>query len=195
MSRLLLRFSLLLAMAALVAACATKPAPGPAPRPSLPKPATSSLPPPVTPVPVPAEPVQPPVVMPHLPSPPSVAQPPRQLADGSRVPAVQALLNAAQQQLAEGNLVGASASLERAQRLAPQSSQVYLRLADVRLRQQRPAEAEQLLRKSLAFTPDAGQQAQVWRQLAAVRQKMGNAVGAQEALQRAMVLESGSVDD
>jgi predicted Zn-dependent protease len=128
-------------------------------------------------------------IAPPVNTPPSVAQPSRQLADGSRVPALQSLLAAAQGQLAGGDLDGAGASLERAQRLAPQSATVYQRLADVRLRQQRPAEAEQLLRKALGFAGSPAQQAVIWRALAVAQQKQGNAAGAQDALARASALD------
>jgi tetratricopeptide (TPR) repeat protein len=97
-------------------------------------------------------------------------QPARQLADGSQVPAVQGLLAASDRALRSGDLELAAVNLERAQRLAPQSAAVYQRLADVRLRQKRPAEAEQLARKALAYTAQMSQQAALWRQIAAARQ-------------------------
>lgn len=122
--------------------------------------------------------------------PPSSAQPPRQLADGSQLPAVQGLLNAADRALRSGDLDMAAVNLERAQRLAPQSAAVYQRFAEVRLRQKRPAEAEQLARKALAYAAAPTQQAQLWRQIAAARQQQGQMAQAQEAVQRAVVLEA-----
>lgn len=116
-------------------------------------------------------------------------QPVRQLADGSQLPAVQGLLAASDRALHSGDLELAAVNLERAQRLAPQSSAVYQRLADVRLRQKRPAEAEQMARKALAYTAQPAQQAALWRQIAAARQQQGQAASAQEALQRATALE------
>lgn len=174
----------------LLSACTTqKPAPT-APRPHTPPkatvPGTSTIPPvevtpprPIAPVPGAA-----------MPTPaPAAPQPPRHLADGSRVPAVQALLASAQEQVKAGKLDAAGSSLERAQRLAPQSAQVYQRLAEVRLRQQRPAEAEQLLRKALGFASSTSQQAAIWRQLAVARQRQGRNAEAQDALGRAAALE------
>lgn len=79
--------------------------------------------------------------------------------------------------------------LERAQRLAPQSAAVYQRLADVRLRQKRAPEAEQLARKGLALAVGAAQQAAFWRQIAAARQQQGMIQAAQEALARAAALD------
>ncbi len=119
-------------------------------------------------------------------------QPARQLADGSQVPAVQGLLAASDRALRSGDLDLAAVNLERAQRLAPQSAAVYQRLADVRLRQKRPAEAEQLARKALAYTAQMPQQAALWRQIAAARQQLGQAQSAQEALQRAAALEGNA---
>lgn len=116
-------------------------------------------------------------------------QPGRLLADGSQVPAVQSLLSAADRALAKGELDTAAVSLERAQRLAPQSAVVYQRLADIRLRQERPAEAEQLARKALGYTNYPTQQAAIWRQIAAARQQQGKGAAAQEALERASLLE------
>lgn len=122
--------------------------------------------------------------------PPSSAQPPRQLADGSQLPAVQGLLNAADRALRSGDMDMAAVNLERAQRLAPQSAAVYQRFAEVRLRQKRPAEAEQLARKALAYAAAPTQQAQLWRQIAAARRQQGQMAQAQEAVQRAVVLEA-----
>lgn len=116
-------------------------------------------------------------------------QPGRQLADGSQVPAVQSLLATADRALAKGELDTAAVSLERAQRLAPQSAVVYQRLADIRLRQERPAEAEQLARKALGYTNHPAQQAAIWRQIAAARQQQGKGAAAQDALERASLLE------
>lgn len=125
--------------------------------------------------------------------PPASSQPPRQLADGSQLPAVQGLLNAADRALRSGDPDLAAVNLERAQRLAPQSAAVYQRFADVRLRQKRPAEAEQLARKALAYAATPAQQAQLWRQIALARQQQGQMQSAQEAVQRAMALESAGV--
>jgi tetratricopeptide (TPR) repeat protein len=126
---------------------------------------------------------------PPVPAPPNVSQPARQLADGSHVPALQATLAAAQNQLQSGDLDGAGITLERAQRMAPQSATVYQRLADVRLRQGRPAEAEQLLRKALGFAASSAQAAAIWRSLAVAEQRQGNAAGAADAQNRAAALD------
>lgn len=129
---------------------------------------------------------------PVVPPPPVVPQPKRQLADGANLPAVQALLRTAKQQLSANDLKGAASSLERAQRLAPQSATVYQQLAAVRMRQSRAAEAEQLLRKGLAYAQSPSQQAAIWRQIAAARSKQGNGAGAQAALQNAKNIDANN---
>jgi tetratricopeptide (TPR) repeat protein len=116
-------------------------------------------------------------------------QTPATTTDSKPLPAVQGLLAAADTATKAGNLELASAQLERAQRLAPQSAPVYLKLAELRLRQKRPAEAEQLARKGLAQARQADTQAALWRQIAASRQQRGLFGPAQEALKQAESLE------
>lgn len=117
------------------------------------------------------------------------SQPPRQLADGSKVPAVQGLLSTAERERRAGRLEAAASALERAQRLAPQSALVYQRLAEVRLQQKRPAEAEQLARKGLGFASGSGMQAFFWRQIAEARRQQGRVQAAEEAAAKAAALE------
>jgi hypothetical protein len=125
--------------------------------------------------------------------PPVSRQPPRQLADGSQLPAVKGLLGSSSRALARGEVDLAAADLERAQRLAPQSVVVYQRLATVRLKQKRPAEAEQLARKALALASTPAQQAGLWRLIASARQQQGNAAAAREASAKAAALEGGEL--
>jgi tetratricopeptide (TPR) repeat protein len=120
---------------------------------------------------------------------PRKSLPPRVLADGSQLPAVRGLLSAADAALAKGDVELAAVNLERAQRLAPQSAQVYQRLAGVRLRQKRPAEAEQLARKALGYASGPAQQAGLWLVIANARQMRGMQVEAQEARARAAALQ------
>lgn len=115
-------------------------------------------------------------------------QPARQLADGSQVPAVRGLVAAADSALARGEVELAAVNLERAQRLAPQSAQVYQKLATVRLRQKRPAEAEQLARKALAYAGSPAQQAALWQLIARSREAKGQHALAREARDRASAL-------
>lgn len=101
---------------------------------------------------------------------------------------VLALLTSARQQESSGDLGSASASLERALRIAPREPQVLYRLAQVRLDQGDAAQAEQLARRGLSYA--AGRptlQAGLWGLVAEARERQGDASGAAEARQRARV--------
>lgn len=101
---------------------------------------------------------------------------------------VLALLTSAQQMERSGNLAGASASLERAQRIAPREPQVLYRLAEVRLAQGDPAQAEQLARRGLTYAGGRpALQASLWELIAQSRERQGDAAGAAQARQRAKV--------
>lgn len=168
----------LLAVAALLAACAQRPPGAQAPvvvEGAAPPAPDSAAAPGVGPAPLP---------------PGAPPQPARQLADGAQLPAVTGLLGAADRALARGDVELAAANLERAQRLAPQSALVYQRLAKVKLEQKRPAEAEQLARKALAFAVSPTQQAALWRLIASARQQQGRQAAAGEAAARAAALEA-----
>lgn len=139
------------------------------------------------PAPTSAETVGEPVPAPRPP------QPARQLADGSQLPAVKGLLAAADKAQAKGDVELAAVNLERAQRLAPQSVQVYQRLAKIRLAQKRPAEAEQMARKALAYTSTPAKQAELWRLIASARRQRGQQISAGEAEAKAAALEATAV--
>ena len=99
-----------------------------------------------------------------------------------------ALLTTAQQQQSGGDLNGASVSLERAQRIAPREPQVLYRLAEVRLAQGDPAQAEQLARRGLTYANGRpALQASLWELIAQARDKQGDPAGAAQARQRAQV--------
>ena len=106
------------------------------------------------------------------------------------MPAVQGLLQTAERDRRAGRLDAAASALERAQRLAPQSAIVYQRLAEVRLLQQRPAEAEHLARKGMGFAVGAGAQASLWRLIADACRQQGRVQAADEAAMRAATLEA-----
>ena len=127
---------------------------------------------------------------PIRPTPPVVAQPQRKLADGRDMPAVQSLLASASASMSQGRPEDAANSLERAQRLAPQSATVYQRLAEVRLQQNRFAEAEQLARKGLAYAQGNAQQAVLWRLVAIAADKQGKIDTANHARDKVLQLEA-----
>lgn len=101
---------------------------------------------------------------------------------------VLALLTTAQQLQGGGDLNGAASSLERAQRIAPREPQVLYRLAQVRLAQGDPVQAEQLSRRALSYAGDRpALQASLWELIAQARERQGNAAGAVQARERAKV--------
>jgi hypothetical protein len=101
---------------------------------------------------------------------------------------VLALLTTAQQQQANGDLNGASSSLERAQRVAPREPQVLYRLAQVRMAQGDAAQAEQFARRGLTFANGRpALQANLWELIGQAREKQGDSQGAALARQKAKV--------
>jgi tetratricopeptide (TPR) repeat protein len=131
-----------------------------------------------------------PVLTPVKPIPPVVVQPAKQLADGRDMPAVQNLLASAQNSLQQGKPEDAASSLERAQRLAPQSAAVYQKLAEVRLQQNRVVEAEQLARKGVAYAHNNSQQAALWRLVAIAADRQGKGEVAAKAREKVILLEA-----
>jgi len=103
-------------------------------------------------------------------------------------PPVLALLSTAQQQQTQGDLNGAAASLERAQRISPREPQVLYRLAEVRLAQGDAQQAEQIAQRGLSLSSGRpALQAGLWDLIAEARDKRGDAAGAAQARQRARV--------
>ncbi|WP_370600054.1 tetratricopeptide repeat protein [Pseudomonas nitroreducens] len=101
---------------------------------------------------------------------------------------VLALLTTASQQQGGGDLNGAAASLERAQRIAPREPQVLYKLAQVRLAQGDAAQAEQVARRGLTLAGGRPTlQASLWDLIAKCRERQGDAAGAAEARQKAKV--------
>lgn len=99
---------------------------------------------------------------------------------------VLSLLTTAQQQQGSGDLNGASASLERAQRIAPREPQVLYKLAQVRLAQGDAAQAEQVARRGLSLANGRPTlQASLWDVIAKAREAQGDAAGAATARQNA----------
>ena len=101
---------------------------------------------------------------------------------------VLALLTSARQQESGGDLSSASASLERALRIAPREPQVLLRLAQVRLEQGDAAQAEQLAQRGLSYASGRpALQASLWGLVADARERQGDSAGAAQARERARV--------
>lgn len=141
---------------------------------------------------MPPEVEEPVVVVPSVPlvlKPVAAPSNAKKLADGRDTPAVQGLLASANDSLQQGNAEAAAMTLERAQRLAPQSATVYLQLAQVRLRQSRAVEAEQLARKGLSYAQYNSLQAALWRLVAQAAEQQGKLETAISANNKAMQLE------
>ena len=101
--------------------------------------------------------------------------------------AVAVLTARADDQRRAGDLVGATASLERALRIAPDDAILWNRLARVRLDQRRYDLVAQLAAKSnsLADPVDKDLRRANWMLIAAARDGQGDAVGAREARRQA----------
>ncbi|TVP90224.1 MAG: tetratricopeptide repeat protein [Pseudomonadaceae bacterium] len=127
---------------------------------------------------------------------PTRTEPDRPASSGSGLQAdeqldgpVLALLTSARQQEGQGDLNAASASLERAMRIAPREPQVLHQLAQVRLAQGDAAQAEQLAQRGLSYADGRPTlQASLWQLIAEAREKQGDRSGAEQARERARVV-------
>lgn len=100
--------------------------------------------------------------------------------------AVQALVLSAEMADSEGRLDDAAASLERALRLDPGDTDLWTRLAGVRLRQGRPEQAESLALKATTLAgDDARRRRAAWMLVADARAARGDDAGAEAARDRA----------
>ena len=123
------------------------------------------------------------------PEPSTAAEPETPRAATPQSPAVVALLDNADRQADSGKLDGAAAALERALRIEPRNAILWQRLADIRLRQKQPGQAESLALKSNTLAVgDRGTQADNWRIIAKSRRMRGDADGAGQADSRADAL-------
>jgi predicted Zn-dependent protease len=164
------RLAAVLLMAAVLAGCAV-----PAPRPGIP-PDTGSVPPPADPQPLPAE------------EPPPVQAAPQEPAPIA--PAATALVAQSEQAIVAGDLRLAGLQLERALRIAPRDPGLWHRLAQVRLQQGEFQQAERMAERSLQLgSADRSLMLANWRVIAMAREGMGDAEGAQRALDEMRRLE------
>ncbi len=100
--------------------------------------------------------------------------------------AVVALVGSAREAEKAGQYGRAAAALERALKVDPRDPRLWHRLAAVRYRQGRHAEAEALALRSLNLRPaDRGLDTWNWRVIAAARHARGDEAGAREAGRRA----------
>ncbi len=106
--------------------------------------------------------------------------------NSSRNPVVVSLLSSAKQFETQGDLGRAAASIERGLRITPKEARLWLRLAHIRLQQNRPKQAEILAKKSIRFA--AGNSALLadnWRVIAEARGRQGDLRGVVEAREKA----------
>ncbi|MGD8378599.1 MAG: tetratricopeptide repeat protein [Gammaproteobacteria bacterium] len=94
-----------------------------------------------------------------------------------------------------GRLDAASAELERAVRIENDNPAVWRRLAEVRMAQNRPREAEAMALKADRYADGLpGFRAGLWRLIARARQLQGNAGGATAASHKAAALAAQGAD-
>lgn len=135
------------------------------------------------PVPVPSRPVeiQPGPQIMGAPQPQSVEVQPVQM-ETQESPVVVSLLAQADQQSGSGNLDRAAASVERGLRIEPRNARLWSRLAQIRIEQKRPQQAEALAKKSNRFARgNRSTLAKNWKIIAAARTLSGNTKSAAEA--------------
>jgi predicted Zn-dependent protease len=103
--------------------------------------------------------------------------------------AVEVLVRRADDQKRDGDLMGASASLERGLRIAPNEPVLWNRLAAVRLDQKRFSQVEQLAKKSNDLNPSSRLRADNWDLIANAREALGDKRGAKAARSKATTIQ------
>src|SRR5690554_246841 len=99
------------------------------------------------------------------------------------------LIRDADQRLQQGDSAGAISRLERAQRIAPRSAEVYFKLAEAYVAGDNLGAAEQFTLKGLSLAgSNSGLQRSGWLLLADIRRARGNVAGASQAEDRARAL-------
>ncbi len=99
------------------------------------------------------------------------------------------LIRDADQRLQQGDSAGAISSLERAQRIAPRSAEVYFKQAEAYVAGDNLGAAEQFTLKGLSLAGNnSSLQRSGWLLLADIRRARGNVAGASQAEDRARAL-------
>lgn len=111
-------------------------------------------------------------------------------AEGDKLPsAARSLIDKAESLLAAGDPQAAVSQLERAQRIAPRSAEVYFGLSEAYVALDQLGTAEQFSLKGLSLAGnDASIQRSGWLLLAEIRRARGNVAGADQAETRAASL-------
>lgn len=111
----------------------------------------------------------------------------KKLKDGQGVPAYQNLMQSYLKNLRQNNLKEAENSLIQAQRIAPQSAEVYRELARLANLRKQGSSAEAFARKGLSFAQNNTIRKQLWEQIlesAKLRNNANLARQAQQMMQR-----------
>ncbi|KAA1170697.1 tetratricopeptide repeat protein [Marinobacter salinexigens] len=110
-------------------------------------------------------------------------------AGESLSPAALSLVNEAEGYLQRGDTSSAISRLERAQRIAPRSAEVYFKLSEAYVANDQLGTAEQFTLKGLSVAGnDTRLQRAGWMLLADIRRARGNVAGADQAEARASAL-------
>lgn len=107
----------------------------------------------------------------------------RNLKDGRGIAAYSKLMQDYMQSLKQNNLGAAENYLIQAQRMAPQSAEVYRELARLSNLKQQGASAEAFARKGLTFAQNNVQRKQLWQQILQSAQLRNNVILMQQAQQ------------
>jgi len=104
-------------------------------------------------------------------------------------PAALSLIREADSLLQQGNAPAAIARLERAQRIAPRSAEIYFKLSEAYVISKQLGTAEQFTLKGLSLAGNNSRlQRAGWLLLADIRRARGNVAGADQAERRASAL-------
>lgn len=113
--------------------------------------------------------------------------PPRHLAPQTHItPAVSALMKQASEQEALGQIELAASTIERALRIAPQTPQLHLSLARLRLKQNQAHAALQIALKGQSLLNESQQKLHedFWRVIGDCYMRLGNTIKANESYKR-----------
>ena len=110
--------------------------------------------------------------------------PTRQLKDGQGIPAYTNAFNRYTEALRQNNLAEAEKNLLQAQRIAPQSADVYRELARLANLRKQGGTAEAFSRKGLSFAQNNVQRKQLWEQILQSAKIRQSAVLIQQAQQQ-----------
>jgi hypothetical protein len=109
--------------------------------------------------------------------------PPQKLKDGRGIAAYQKAMDDYVVNLSHKNLAAAESNLIQAQRIAPQSADVYRELARLANLKQQARNAEAFARKGLTFAQNNTQRKQLWQQILHSAQLQKNTTLIQQAQQ------------